>query len=185
MRATWAAYTPGDARLAVAGPKAKLQAVMMTVAQKVPLSWWRSMDRLPVFTRSSRRRRRWRRPSRPFRVGSRALLVFGGWDRIARRGLDAPDGGRSDLEIAEQFQGVDQVTVGEDGSLEILERIEADGNLGFGVRRAAGGAGLGHRQLCPSRATIRRWDGQHARHHARLQRAKARPSPMPASPSPP
>jgi len=41
--------------------------------RRSPLSWWRSMDRLPVSRIPSRRRRRWRRPSRPFRVGSRAV----------------------------------------------------------------------------------------------------------------
>jgi len=52
------------------------------------------------------------------------LLVFGGWESASRGAGSTLQMVGERLAIAEQFQGVDQVTVGEDGSLEILERIE-------------------------------------------------------------
>jgi electron transfer flavoprotein beta subunit len=52
------------------------------------------------------------------------LLVFGGWESASRGTGSTLQMVGERLGIAEQFQGVDQVTVGEDGSLEILERIE-------------------------------------------------------------
>jgi len=81
------------------------------------------------------------------------------------------------LGIAEQFQGVDQVTVGEDGSLEILERIEG-GRHQVSVC-AAPPAVLGWPPAtCPSRATIRRSAWQHARHHARVATRQAHVHPQ-------
>jgi len=52
------------------------------------------------------------------------LLVFGGWESASRGAGSTLQMVGERLGIAEQFQGVDQVRVGEDGSLEILERIE-------------------------------------------------------------
>lgn len=107
------------------GPKAKLQQVMMTVAQKVPFELVAldgpasgfteafevataladSIQALPGLDRSR-------------------LLVFGGWESASRgAGITMQMVGER-LGIVDQFQGVDQLTVSADGSLAILERIE-------------------------------------------------------------
>lgn len=107
------------------GPKAKLQQVMMTVAQKVPFelvpidgpvggfpdahstaaALAETISALPGLDRST-------------------LLVFGGWESATRgAGVTLQIVGER-LGIIDQFQGVDQINVREDGSFEVLERIE-------------------------------------------------------------
>ncbi len=107
------------------GPKAKLQQVMMTVAQKVPFelvaldgpaggfmeahevaaALAEAIQAIPGMDRSQ-------------------LLVFGGWESASRgAGVTLQMVGER-LGILDQFQGVDKLTVGDDGSLQILERIE-------------------------------------------------------------
>lgn len=107
------------------GPKAKLQQVMMTVAQKVPFELValdgpsggftdayetaallaNAIQALPGLDRSK-------------------LLLFGGWESASRgAGVTLQVIGER-LGIADQFQGVDELKIGADGSLEILERIE-------------------------------------------------------------
>ena len=52
------------------------------------------------------------------------LLVFGGWDSASRgAGVTLQMVGER-LGIVDQFQGVDELQVNADGSLQILERIE-------------------------------------------------------------
>jgi electron transfer flavoprotein beta subunit len=52
------------------------------------------------------------------------LLLFGGWESASRgAGVTLAMVGER-LGIQDQFQGVDQLAVGPDGSLEILERVE-------------------------------------------------------------
>ncbi len=107
------------------GAKAKLQQVMMTIAQKVsfelvaldgPASGFvdahsvaeilaEAIAAIPGLDRSR-------------------LLLFGGWESASRgAGVTLQLIGER-LGILDQFQGVDQVCVLADGSLEILERIE-------------------------------------------------------------
>jgi electron transfer flavoprotein beta subunit len=107
------------------GPKAKLQQVMMTVAQKVPFEFVpldgpasgfadsfdtaaalaAAIDGIAGLDRSQ-------------------LLVFGGWESASRgAGVTMQMVGER-LGIAEQFQGVDRIALGDAGSLEITERIE-------------------------------------------------------------
>ena len=107
------------------GAKAKLQQVMMTIAQKVsfellaidgPASGFvdahsvaeilaEAITAIPCLDRSR-------------------LLLFGGWESASRgAGVTLQLIGER-LGILDQFQGVDQVSVQADGSLEILERIE-------------------------------------------------------------
>jgi electron transfer flavoprotein beta subunit len=111
--------------LVALGPKAKLQQVMMSIGQKVafelvvldgPAGGFTdsfevaealagAIEKIPGLDRSR-------------------LLVFGGW-QSASRGTGATlqmIGER--LSICDQFQGVDKLTVGSDGSLEVMERIE-------------------------------------------------------------
>lgn len=107
------------------GPKAKLQQVMMTIAQKVsfelvpvdgPAGGFTdahataailadTIAALPGLDRSS-------------------LLLFGGWESATRgAGVTLQLVGER-LGICDQFQGVDQISVRDDGSFEVLERIE-------------------------------------------------------------
>lgn len=107
------------------GPKAKLQQVMMTLAQKVPFELVAldgpsggftaatevaaalvgAIENIPGLDRSK-------------------LLVFGGWESASRAaGVTMQIVGER-LGILDQFQGVDELKLDDDGSFEILERIE-------------------------------------------------------------
>jgi electron transfer flavoprotein beta subunit len=107
------------------GPKAKLQQVMMTVAQKasfelVPIdgpiggfpdshataaALAETIAALPGLDRTK-------------------LLLFGGWESATRgAGVTLQLAGEI-LGISDQFQGVDQITLNDDGGFEVLERVE-------------------------------------------------------------
>ena len=124
--ASLAAKNPGSKLWLVSlGPKAKLQQVMMTVAQKVafelvpidgPIGGFpdahataavlaETIEALPGLDRGK-------------------LLLFGGWESATRgAGVTLQLVGER-LEITDQFQGVDQITMHDDGSFEVLERVE-------------------------------------------------------------
>ncbi len=124
--AALAAKNPGSKLWLVSlGPKAKLQQVMMTVAQKVafelvpidgPIGGFpdahstaavlaETIAALPGLDRSK-------------------LLIFGGWESASRgAGVTLQLVGER-LGIADQFQGVDQIDLRNDGSFEVLERVE-------------------------------------------------------------
>ena len=107
------------------GPKAKLQQVMMNVAQKVafelvpvdgPASGFAdahvtaavladAINEIPELDKSR-------------------LLLFGGWESASRGAGVTVQLIAERLGIVDQFQGVDQLTAHADGSLEVLERIE-------------------------------------------------------------
>src|SRR5579863_913366 len=107
------------------GPKAKLQQVMMTIAQKVafefvpidgPIGGFPdahstaaaladAIAAIPGLDRSK-------------------LLLFGGWESATRGAGVALQVVGELLGITEQFQGVDQIALHDDGSFEVLERIE-------------------------------------------------------------
>jgi electron transfer flavoprotein beta subunit len=107
------------------GPKAKLQQVMMTVAQKAPFELVAldgpaggfvdatetatalagAIEKLPGLDRSR-------------------LLVFGGWESASRGSGAVLQIVGERLGIADQFQGVDELKIQDDGSLRVLERIE-------------------------------------------------------------
>ena len=107
------------------GPKAKLQQVMMTVAQKVPFELVALDGPSSGFSDS-------------FEVAAALagaiqavpnldrtrLLVFGGWESASRGAGSTMQMVGERLGITEQFQGVDRITVAENGSFEVLERIE-------------------------------------------------------------
>jgi electron transfer flavoprotein beta subunit len=107
------------------GPKAKLQQVMMTVAQKV------SFELAPIdgpiggfpdahSTAAALAEAIAAIPG----LDRERLLLFGGWESANRgAGVTLQLIGER-LGITDQFQGVDQVDVRGDGSLEILERVE-------------------------------------------------------------
>jgi len=106
-------------------PKAKLQQVMMAMAQKAPFELV-ALDG----------------PSTGFSDAHEAaallseailgiagldksrLLLFGGWESASRGAGSTMQILGEKLGITEQFMGVDQLTVNADGSFEVLERIE-------------------------------------------------------------
>ena len=124
--ANLAAHFPGSkVWLVSVAPKAKLQQVMMTIAQKV------SFELLPIDAPAS---------GFPDAHGVAAiladaiqsipgldrsrLLLFGGWESASRGAGVTMQLVAEELRVLDQFQGVDQLTVQSDGSFEILERIE-------------------------------------------------------------
>jgi electron transfer flavoprotein beta subunit len=107
------------------GPKAKLQQMMMTIAQKVPFEAVVLDGPAGGFNDAAEVAEALTGAIEGIQgLDQSKLLVFGGWES-ASRGTGAVMqliGER--LGIVDQFQGVDKLTVGEDGSLEVLERIE-------------------------------------------------------------
>ncbi len=124
--ANLAAKTPGSKVWLVSlGPKPKLQQMMMTIAQKVGFELVALDGPAGGFTDAHATAAALADAIKAIPgLDLARLLIFGGWES-ASRGAGATlqiIGER--LGITDQFQGVDQVTVGADGSLEILERIE-------------------------------------------------------------
>jgi electron transfer flavoprotein beta subunit len=124
--ANLATHFPGSkVWLVSVAPKAKLQQVMMTLAQKV------TFELVPVDA-----------PANGFAdahavagllaqtieslpgLDLTRLLLFGGWESAARGAGVTMQLVAEQLGVIDQFQGVDQLTVKQDGSFEILERIE-------------------------------------------------------------
>ena len=107
------------------GPKAKLQQVMMTIAQKVPFELVAIDGPSSGFTEASEVAAALADAIQTIPGLDKAhLLVFGGWESASRgAGVTLQMVGER-LGLVDQFQGVDKLTVRADGSLEILERIE-------------------------------------------------------------
>jgi electron transfer flavoprotein beta subunit len=124
--ANLAQKTPGTKVWLVSlGPKAKLQQVMMTVAQKAPFELVAIDGSASGFCDSFETSAALARAIEAIPALDRGrLLVFGGWESASRGSGTTMQMVGERLGIAEQFQGVDQLTVRPDGSLEILERIE-------------------------------------------------------------
>lgn len=121
-----AAKNPGSKVWLVSlGPKAKLQQVMMTVAQKVafelvpidgPIGGFPDAHSTAVALAETI-------AALPGLDRSR-MLLFGGWESSSRgAGVTLQLVGEQ-LGISEQFQGVDEINLREDESFEILERVE-------------------------------------------------------------
>jgi len=107
------------------GPKAKLQQVMMTIAQRV------SFELVPVDSSASGFADSHATAAllaetiqRIVGLDRERLLVFGGWESASRGAGSTMQLVGERLEILDQFQGVDQLSIQSDGSFEILERIE-------------------------------------------------------------
>lgn len=116
--------------LVSAAPKAKLQQVMMNIAQKA------SFELVPLDS-----------PANGFAdahsvariladaiqsipdLDRSCLLVFGGWESASRGAGVTMQLVGEQLGIVDQFQGVDQLSVKPDRSFEILERIEGGRHL--------------------------------------------------------
>jgi len=107
------------------GPKAKLQQVMMTVGQKVPFELVALDGPASGFADSFGTAAALAGAIEGIAGLDRArLLVFGGWESASRGAGSTLQMVGERLGITEQFQGVDQITVREDGSFEVLERVE-------------------------------------------------------------
>lgn len=107
------------------GPKAKLQQMMMTVAQKVPFEAVVLDGPAGGFTEAAEVAAALAEAIEALPgLDKSRLLLFGGWESASRGTGAVMQLVGERLGILDQFQGVDELKVGEDGSLEILERIE-------------------------------------------------------------
>ncbi len=107
------------------GPKAKLQQVMMTVAQKVPFELIALDGPASGFADSFETAAALADTIQAIPSLDRArLLLFGGWESASRGAGSTLQMVGERLAIAEQFLGVDQIRLLEDGSFEVLERVE-------------------------------------------------------------
>jgi electron transfer flavoprotein beta subunit len=107
------------------GAKAKLQQVMMTVAQKVPFELVALDGPASGFGDSFETAAMLAGAIEGIAGLDRSrMLVFGGWESASRGAGSTLQMVGERLGVIEQFLGVDQLTVREDGSLEVLERVE-------------------------------------------------------------
>jgi electron transfer flavoprotein beta subunit len=106
-------------------PKAKLQQVMMTIAQRVPLELVAVDGPGGGFTDSPAVAAALTQAIEGNAGLDRSrLLLFGGWESASRGAGATMQMIGERLGILDQFQGVDELQVGDDGSLRILERVE-------------------------------------------------------------
>lgn len=121
-----AAKTPGSKVWLVSlGPKAKLQQVMMTVAQKVPFELVALDGSCGGFTDAFETADQLAAAIQALPGLDRTrLLIFGGWESASRGAGATLQAIGEHLGIVDQFQGVDQLEVAADGSFTVFERIE-------------------------------------------------------------
>jgi electron transfer flavoprotein beta subunit len=107
------------------GAKAKLQQVMMTVAQKAPFELVALDGPASGFADSFETAAALAGAIEGIAGLDRSrLLLFGGWESASRGAGSTMQMVAERLGITEQFQGVDQIAVNDDGSFEVLERVE-------------------------------------------------------------
>jgi electron transfer flavoprotein beta subunit len=108
-----------------AAPKVKLQQVMMTIAQKVPFELVAIDAPCGGFVDATATAAALANAIRSIpNLDLNRLLLFGGWESASRAaGVTLQLVGEA-LGIVDQFQGVDRLSPREDGSFEVLERIE-------------------------------------------------------------
>ena len=155
--ANLAAKHPGSKVWLVSlGPKAKLQQVMMTVAQKVPFELVAVDGPLGGFTDAS--------PTAAALAEAIAaipgldrgrLLLFGGWESASRGAGVTMQVRASGLGITDQFQGVDQITVAKTDRSRCWSGWKA-ASTRFPSARAHRRCWDGRPAICRSRATVRR-----------------------------
>jgi len=107
------------------GPKAKVQQVMMTVAQKVPFELVAVDGPLGGFTDAHSTAAALAETIAAIPgLDRERLLLFGGWESASRGAGATMQMVGERLGVTDQFQGVDQIAVNDDGSFEVLERVE-------------------------------------------------------------
>ncbi|MHC1764211.1 MAG: electron transfer flavoprotein subunit beta [Verrucomicrobiia bacterium] len=124
--ANFARTSPGSKVWLVSlGPKAKLQQLMMTVAQKAPFELVALDGPAGGFTEAAEVAAALADAIQSIAGLDRTrLLVFGGWESASRGAGATMQMVGERLGIFDQFQAVDELKLNPDGSLEILERIE-------------------------------------------------------------
>jgi electron transfer flavoprotein beta subunit len=106
-------------------PKAKLQQLMMSMAQKVPFELVAVDGPASGFVESMEVAKALADSLESIESLDRSrLLLFGGWESASRGACTTMQILGELLGIHDQFQGVDELTVESDGSLRILERVE-------------------------------------------------------------
>lgn len=106
-------------------PKAKLQQVMMTIAQRVPLELAAVDGPGGGFTDSFEVAAALAQAIQGIAgLDKSRLLLFGGWESASRGSGSTMQAIGERLGIVDQFQGVDELKIQPDGSLRILERVE-------------------------------------------------------------
>ena len=107
------------------GPKAKLQQVMMAVSQKAPFELVVADGSASGFTDSFETAKILADTIDGIGdLDKSKLLLFGGWQSASRGSGAVMQMVGEMLGVTEQFQGVDKITIGGDGSIEIMERVE-------------------------------------------------------------
>jgi len=107
------------------GPKAKLQQVMMTVAQKAAFEVIALDGSASGFTDAAETGVALAEAIQAIPDLDRSkLLIFGGWESASRGAGVTLQVVGEELGIVDQFQGVDELTVDSTGSFRILERLE-------------------------------------------------------------
>ena len=107
------------------GPKAKLQQVMMTVAQKAAFEFVAVDGAAGGFTEAHEAAAALAEAIRSIEgLDMARLLLYGGWESASRGAGATLQMLGEQLGIVDQFQGVDELRVRPDGALEILERVE-------------------------------------------------------------
>ncbi|WP_319543388.1 electron transfer flavoprotein subunit beta [uncultured Pseudodesulfovibrio sp.] len=124
--ANLAAKNPGSQVWLVSlGPKAKLQQVMMSVSQKAPFQLVVADGSASGFVDSFETAKVLADTIDGIAgLDKSKMLLFGGWQSASRGSGAVMQMVGELLGVTEQFQGVDKLTVGDDGSLEVLERVE-------------------------------------------------------------
>lgn len=106
-------------------PKAKLQQLMMSMAQKVPFELVAVDGSASGFAESWEVANALANAVESIEGLDRSrLLLFGGWESASRGSCSTMQMLGERLDIQDQFQGVDELLVESDGSLRILERVE-------------------------------------------------------------
>lgn len=107
------------------GPKAKLQQVMMTMAQKVPFEFVALDGPASGFADSFETAAALAAAIEGIPGLDRSrLLVFGGWESATRCAGTTLQMVGERLGVTEQFQGVDRLSIEPDGGLRLIERVE-------------------------------------------------------------
>jgi electron transfer flavoprotein beta subunit len=124
--ASLAGKNPGSRLWLVSlGPKAKLQQVMMTVAQKVSFEFVPIDGPIGGFTDAHATAAVLAETIAALPgLDRNRLLLFGGWESATRGAGVTLQLIAERLGITDQFQGVDQIDFHDDGSFDVLERVE-------------------------------------------------------------